>query len=291
MSEVLRFIIPSGSLADQTRRFLSQAGYTVHQPDRRGYCGETNGVQFFQLDRRMIPAFIESRSFDAGIIGKDLLLNSGITSMKEICELRFSRDSERPTRWVLAQKKGFYLSTNRELRIGCELPHFAQILLKELHYAHRIVRISGSEEQCVAHEVIDQVLVVTESGSSISANELEIVAGFENLFESVPVIIQSCDTALSQVKEEKLLHLSVALRSVVGSQDYRLVTCDVPTNVSIQDLKLPASVAPTISNLTDPAWCAISICISTRDLGMVLAQLQDMGAKAIITTKVEGYIP
>ena len=73
MKSFLKFILPNGSLGPAFRKYL-EPEYVIPQPDRTGFCGTVNGIDFYQLDRRTIPRFLETEYFDAGITGSDLLL-------------------------------------------------------------------------------------------------------------------------------------------------------------------------------------------------------------------------
>src|SRR3989338_8135362 len=197
---MLRFIIPTGSLADAVRTYLRIAGYDVLLPSRSGLCGVVNGVEFWQLDRRTVPKFLEQADYHAGITGSDLLLDNslGKLDLEQICALKFSRSSEQPTRWVLAKRAGEIFPQEHEVFIGCELPKFAKHMLRGMKFRYHIVQISGSEEQCVREGIVDMILVVTETGSSLKANGLEIVPGCECLFESTPVIIARPDLEIGR---------------------------------------------------------------------------------------------
>jgi len=285
---MLRFVLPTGSLADAVRKYLATAGYNVPQPERTGLCGVVNEVEFYQLDRRMIPLFLHSGEYDAGLTGEDLVLASGVTHLRPIARFNFSRASERPTKWVLAQKAGATFSTDRIVKIGCELPEFARRIVGERIRRYTIVPISGSEEQCVSAGIIDMVLVVTESGSSIKANGLEIVPGCENLFESMPVIVARPD--IGDAENEALAALSIALRSVVGAKSHIMITFDFPAAKDVMELELPAAVAPTMAKTTNNEWNACTICVPIALQGTILAKISNAGGKSIVVSPVQGYI-
>ena len=122
-----------------------------------------------------------------------------------------------------------------------------------------MIRIDGSEEMCVKYGVADAVLVVTETGRSIRENGLEILPGCDSLLVSKPEI--RALPHLPAAKEESLQALSLALQAVVSGQAFITVAFDIPAAVDLSALRLPASVAPTVSPLTDPLWNACEICI------------------------------
>ena len=114
MSDKLRFAVPNGSLWDRLCMHLATAGYPLRSPDRTGLCGEADGIQFHQLDRRMIPSFMETGMFDAGLTGLDLWENSGAQDgLRVIDQFAFSRTTDQPSRWVLATRKGLRSTAGR----------------------------------------------------------------------------------------------------------------------------------------------------------------------------------
>ena len=286
----MRFIIPTGSLAGSVRTFLRTAGYDVGEPDRRGYCGVSNGIEFHQLDRRTVPEFLKTGLYDAGITGRDLLIASGIDGLKEVAALRFSRASEKPTRWVLAKRKDWKPAPDVDVRIGCELPHFAEFILAKarLPFPYSIRPIYGSEEQCVRDGIIDMVVVVTESGSSITQNGLQILEGCDSLFESTPVIVSR--PGIGDKQESLLKALSAALRSVLSAKQNVMVLFDLLRSVDIAALGLPSAVAPTVSPLTDEHWCSCTVCIPLSEQGRVIALLEDAGARGVAVMPLQGYV-
>lgn len=286
--KTLRFVIPNGSLSSKLTEYLIIAGYPISSPDRSGFCGRANDIEFYQLDRRMVPYFIETE-FDAGITGYDLWLASGVTHLKSLAELGFAKKTEQPSRWVLVKKKGVTIYPSK-IKIACELPKLAEILMEKvsLQKKYEIVRIDGSEEQSVVFGIADMALLVTETGTSISANGLEIVSGCENLLVSTPRIISRGDLDIIQI--EKLNQLISALQSVIGAKKYVMISFDLPAKVDVNELELPSAVAPTVSPLTNPEWNAVQICISRSDFGRTAWKIKTKGAKSIIFQDLGGYL-
>jgi ATP phosphoribosyltransferase len=290
VSEKLRFAVPNGSLWDRLCLHLATAGYPLRPPDRSGLCGEADGIQFNQLDRRMIPSFMQTGMFDAGLTGLDLWENSGVhDELRVIDQFSFSRSTDQPSRWVMATRKGDGLD-KRPIRVACELPRLAEILLAmtDLPRDHQVIRIDGSEEMCVKYGIADAVLVVTETGRSIRENGLEIIKGCESLLVSKPQI--RALPHLPPAKEESLQALSLALQAVVSAQAFITVAFDIPAAVDLQALRLPASVAPTVSPLTDPLWTACEICIPRSLFGPTLVRLKAAGARGIVMNDTQGYL-
>jgi ATP phosphoribosyltransferase len=290
MAETLRFAVPNGSLWGRLQMHLNHAGYPLRDPDRTGFCGEFNGIEFHQVDRRMLPLFLRQGSFHAGLTGQDLWINSGVGSLRSITSLCFSRTTDQPSRWVAAHRKGFDPAQAETVTIACELEGLASLLLQKIPLGrpHTLLRIDGSEELLVREGVADMVIVVTETGSSIKANSLEILPGCEQLLFSTPEI--RAQESLSTTQEEHLQQLSLVLQAFVGSGVFVMVVFDIPTAIDLSTLALPCSVSPTVSPLADPAWKACQICVSRQQLGATLLRLKRVGAQGIVIHDVNGYI-
>ncbi len=287
----VKFILPNGSLGPAFRKYL-EPEYVIPQPDRTGFCGTVNGIDFYQLDRRTIPRFLQMADFDAGLTGSDLLLESGVEGLEVICEVPFSRSSERPTRWVLAEPMGSVpWQYGQTVQIGCELPRFGRIIMERSNpgFLFDIVTISGSEEPQVDHGLLRMVLVVTESGDSLRENGLQIIPGCQEMFISNPVII--APPGLSDDAREKLAALSATLRCGVGARSHVMILCDLPNRTDVERLHLPSSVAPTTGHLIKEGWYSCAVCIPLSDQGRVLVSLERAGAKGIVVQSVQGYLP
>lgn len=292
MSEKLRFAVPNGSLWERLCMHLATAGYPLRSPDRTGLCGEADGVQFHQLDRRMIPAFMRTGQFHAGLTGLDLWENSGVhDDLRVVDRFAFSRATDQPSRWVLATRKGHTFG-DRPVKVACELPRLAELLLERtgLPVDREVVRIDGSEEMCVKYGIADAVLVVTETGRSIRENGLEVLPGCDSLLVSKPEIRALPAGSLSAEQEDSLQALALALQAVVSAQAFITVSFDIPVAVDLTALRLPASVAPTVSPLTDPEWSACEICIPRSVFGTTLVRLKRAGARGIVMYDTQGYL-
>ena len=184
---LLKVAVCNGSLGPRLIEFLKTGGYQLKEPDRTGSLGTSNGIEFVQVDRRMVPQFIRDGEFDAGVTGYDLLLASNFENdLRVMAKLCFSRASDVPTRWALVAKPGYQLRPHSV--IGCELPSLVSRIVPGSHHVS-LKRIEGSEELCVKYGIVEAALVVVETGSSLRACGLEIVAGFDNLLESVPCLM------------------------------------------------------------------------------------------------------
>ena len=281
----LRFALPTGSLGPRTRSLLMQVGYSLSEPDRRGYCGTSGGVSFFQRDRRMVPLQV-ANTFDAGLTGKDLLITSGVEGLRSIVDLCFSRKSNQPTRWVLVSKEEKFPSSGC-VTVGCEYPLLARKLLTErgLPCQFEIIAIEGNEEQAIEDGLCGFVLVVTETGGSLERAGLNVIC--DNLLVSTPQVIAKPD--LPKVKEVALQQLCIALQAALAAGERVMVKANIDAE-ALKTIDLPSSDNPTVSPLESGGLVAVEVCVSSISIANTLLVLRNAGATAIVVQDLKGFL-
>jgi len=266
---------------------LQTMGFQVFEPDSKGFCGfdDRCGIEFWQRDRRMIPYHVAA-SFDAGLVGKDLLINSGVRDLSTVCELCYAKRTNRPTRWVLTSDDPSKLS-HSGVRIGCELTEFADQLLRKQPQIkdYALVKLEGNEEMAISDGLCDAVVCVTETGSALREAGLKVIR--DDLFVSTPQIVARSD--LSAEGTEALDAVATCLNAVVGAQSRVMVKFDIPSE-SLEDLDLPSAVAPTVAHLSRGDWLAVEICVQRMELPSVLPEIAKSGGRAIAVQNVQAYL-
>jgi len=286
----ISFALPSGSLQDRTLEILRKAGYClpakIGRDDRAGL---VNGVEFLLRDRETIPFLVASGAFDAGITGSDLTINAmlckglPLSAVQVIAELPYSRATNSKTRWVLASPG---VAPPGKLRIGTERLGLAgHCLYNMLEENARLVLLSGKEESAIADGLCDAVFVVTETGSSLAAHGLKILR--DNLFISTPQLLARPGLFPGQLVA--LEEIGLALRAVLDAESMITVTFDLPRS-QVARLQLPAAVSPTINSTLEAEWVAGQVLIERRQLGHVLWQLKQAGARGVFMQDVQGYM-
>lgn len=290
---MMNFVIPKkSSLSSSVRRFLRLAGYPLGDGDIDGV--DVKYTRFFEADRRDIPRLIARGAFDAGITGYDLYLNSGedLRSVEKFC---FSRSTLQPARWVLASRKEWAPDSKKPSVIVTELPDLAKRILSKTHitFPYIIERINGTEEKWVADGIADCVFVVTETGGSIKRHGLEILPGCEELLVSTPRIFSQKD--LSSHKEVNLRNLVFALKSVVGGDQYVMITFMIREK-RWPILGLPSAVTPSVKAPPKKyrgkkPMVSVEICVPHVDYSHVGRMIEIAGGKAIVMQFIQGYTP
>lgn len=290
-SSTLRFVYPSGSLRNRFRAFAATMGYVLGEPDERGFCGNANHIEFYERDRRMVPLHVAGM-YDAGITGKDLIVESGVKDLRTVADICFSRSTSRPTRWVLA---GDFLFEEESvtwdvIRVGCELPRLGERLFLQSPYANRkfrMVKLEGNEEAAISDGLCDVVLCVTETGGALKRANLRVLDRCDELFVSVPQIIAK--PVLSATQEELLKELTLSLSAAIAAAQNVMLTFDLPA-AELEGLKLPAAVAPTVSPLTKEGWISLQICMDRSKVPSILRQIDAAGGKGVVLQNLDAFL-
>lgn len=298
-NEVSGILVPRGSLEERTLLYVDKSGYDVYEPRPNGLCGSSRDgeIEFILRDRRMIAPLVACGDFDAGVTGIDLLLNSGYKDdVRIIANLCYAKKTDRPTRWVLAEKENsdyFRRMTVGKRRIGCELERLPGLIIPSGRFGiplgYEVVKLEGDEEWAIDDGYCDMILVVTETGKALEEAGLHIVPGCEKLFESHPVLIAKPE--LSPEREHALRRVAWALGTAIGAATRRMMKFDLPRQ-ALAALQLPAEVAPTVSDLVGrEEWVAVEICIPRWEVDSIGLQVEEAGAHAIVLQEVIGFSP
>ena len=266
--QVLRLAIPAGSLQEATIALFRKAGYNL-TPERRSYYLSVDDPEIVctLIRAQEIPRYVQDGLMDAGLTGLDMIQEND-ASVVVVGELTHSKVSRRPVRWVLAVPDGSPIQSVRELegkRVATEAVNITKRFLEE-HGVKAIVEFSWGATEAKPPELADAIVDVTETGSSLRANGLRIIA---TIMESTPRFIAShaaWDDAWKRRKiEDMVLMLNVK-------------PADPQSVLSI----LPALKNPTISSLADAEWVAINTVIDESVVRHIIPLLKQAGAQGIV---------
>lgn len=296
MADPIRFAVPNGSMQERTLQILRTAGYALPTPiGRDDRIGVANGIEFFLRDRENIGSLVQRGAFDAGITGTDLMLDELVVPIEHVsvvCQLPYSRATNRPAVYVLAARVGTMLDVwkaQRPHRIGAERINLARQCLYAgwLERGDELVKLPGKEESAVADGLCDSVFVLTETGASLRAHGLEVV---KKLYTSAMVLIHRHEIKKGSDQLRTLEALGLAMCAILQAEQAVLVTFDLRRD-ALSKLDLPAAVSPTISQTLDPAWVAGQVLIERSQFPAVLLQLQAAHTRGIFRQDVDGYLP
>src|SRR5687767_9030831 len=245
----LRFGLPKGSLQEATIEKLGRAGFDI-QVSSRSY---TPYVDDEELEIRLIRAqeisrYVEHGSLDCGITGWDWILENG-SNAHEVVEFNFSKATRQPTRWVLAVPENSPVKSVKDLagkRIATEVVNLTRKFL-EKNGVEAEVEFSWGATEFKAHELVDAIVEITETGSSLRANHLRIV---ETILYSTPRLIANHESWKDPWKKHKIEVLALLLKGALDAE----TKVGLKMNIAAKDLDqllkaLPALRNPTISSL------------------------------------------
>ena len=278
----LRLGLPKGSLQDATLEKMAKAGFNV-QLSSRSYIPYVDDEE---LEIRLIRAqeisrYVEHGYLDAGITGHDWIVENG-SKVHEVGEFIFSKISRQPTRWVLAVPEQSPIQSVKDLagkRIATEVMNITKRWLRK-HQVKAEVEFSWGATEVKAHELVDAIVEVTETGSSLKANKLRIV---ETLLVSTPRLIANREIWQDEWKRQKIETLALLLRGALEAES----KVGIKMNISAENLpkllqSLPALRNPTISNLSLAGWVAVETIIDEHVVREIIPKLKAAGAEGII---------
>ncbi len=280
--KMLRFGLPKGSLQDATVEKMAKAGYNI-SVSSRSYLPYVDDEE---LDVRLIRAqevsrYVEHGYLDCGITGKDWIEENS-SKVHEIGEFLFSKATRQAARWVLAVPEKSPIKSAKDLkgkRIATEVVNLTRKYLRK-NKVKAEVEFSWGATEVKAHELVDAIVEITETGSSLRANKLRIV---DTLMESTPRLIANRDAWSDPWKREKLETLAMLLRGALDAE----VKVGLKLNIEQKNLpkllqSLPALRNPTVSNLSQSDWVAVETVIDEPVVREIIPQLKQLGAEGII---------
>ena len=283
MSEpVLKLGIPAGSLQEATGELFRKAGYKITFASRSYYPAiDDPEIQCTLIRAQEMPRYVEDGSLDCGLTGHDWILEND-AKVKEVAELIFSKVSRRPVRWVLAVPNDSPVTGPKDLqgkRIATEVVNLTRRWLAS-HGVTAHVEFSWGATEAKPPRLADAIVEVTETGSSLKANNLRIVC---DLLQSTTRFIANTQSYADPWKKQKIDDLVLMLQGAMAAEG----KVGLMMNVRKDDLPavlkiLPALQNPTIASLSDPAWVAVNTIISEDTVRHIVPQLKQAGARGIV---------
>lgn len=276
---MLRIAVPNkGSLADSSISILKEAGYRQRSDSRDlVLIDPENNVEFYYLRPRDIAIYVGTGELEAGITGRDLLIDSGATS-EEILSLDFGRST---FRFAAPIGKGMKLADISGKRVATAYPGLVEDFLKRNSLAASVVRLDGAVESSVRLGVADLIADVVSTGNTLKQAGLEIFA--DPILISEAVLIKRAGGVLSG----ELEILMRRLQGVVTARQYVLLDYDIPlAGVDKACAITPGLESPTISPLQKKDWVAVRAMVLRKDTNRLMDELWALGARGILVTDI-----
>ncbi|MGW3548353.1 ATP phosphoribosyltransferase [Janibacter hoylei] len=274
----MRIAVPNkGSLSEPAVEMLREAGYRVRRDSKELIVADPdNDVEFFYLRPRDVALYVGKGQVDAGITGRDLLLDSGSTAT-EVMGLGFGgstfRFAGRPGEASGAADLG-------GRRVATSYAGLVRDHLAAQGITADVVRLDGAVETAITLGVADAIADVVETGTTLRQQGLEVFG--EPILRSEAVLIRRSDASESGID---VLHRR--LTGVVTAREYVLLDYDCPAELVEQAVQLtPGLESPTVSTLHDERWCAVRSMVPRGRTNRIMDELYDLGARAILVTEI-----
>ena len=281
-SRVLKLGLPKGSLQEATLRLMAKAGFHFQVSSRSYFPSiDDDEIQAILIRAQEIAKYVEDGVFDVGLTGKDWILENR-ADVVEVGELTYAKSTMRPVRWVLAVPKDSPIQSVKDLqgkRVATELVNLTRDWLAK-NGVNAEVEFSWGATEVKAPTLVDAIVEVTETGSSLRANNLRIV---EVVLESKTMFIANKESWEDPFKREKIENMNMLLQGAIQSEGKVGLKMNLPKD-KIDELmdQLPAMKRPTISSLYGDDWVAVEIIVEEETVRKIIPNLRKAGARDII---------
>ena len=279
----LRIGVPKGSLQESTVDLFERAGYRMRFSARSYFPTIDDpelGVVMFRAQE--MSRYVEDGVVDVGITGHDWIIENG-SDVHEVCELTYSKATSQPARWVLAVPEESPVQSPGDLVGGIIATELVNTTRR--YFTERDVQVKRVEFSWGATEVkarlVDAIVDITETGSSLRANNLRVV---DTILTSTTRLIANHAAWKDPAKCEKIESLAMLLRAAIEARNTVGLKMNVPRS-SLEAIVslLPAEKSPTVSALADDQWVAVDVIVQDQVERELVPRLHRAGATGIIS--------
>ncbi len=280
--KILKLGIPAGSLQEATGELFRRAGYKISFRSR-SYVPSIDDpeIECLLIRAQEMARYVAAGVLDAGLTGHDWIKETG-ADVHEVSELVFSKVSRRPVRWVLCVPNDSSVQSVEDLsgaRIATEAVGLTTRFLEQ-HGVKANVEFSWGATEVKPPKLADAIVEVTETGSSLRANNLRIIA---EVLQSTPRFIANHDAYQESWKRTKIDDIALLLKGAMNAEDLVGLMLNVPRkNLGEVLLLLPALKKPTVSDLADTEWVSVVTIIEGSIVREIIPRLSSVGAEGIV---------
>ena len=291
-ASTLRIGLPSGSLQNATVDLFGKAGYRVRIAERSVFPQfDDPQISAVLFRAQEISRYVCDDIVDCGLTGHDWIVENGNEKeLVEICELEYSRASANPARWVLAVPEESDIREPRDFEgkiIATELVKTTQRYFESKGVKVTVEFSWGTTE--IKARLLDGIVDLTETGSSIRANNLRVV---DTILTSTTRFVANKKAWDVPWKREKMENIAMLLQGAIQARAKVGLKMNVPENRLTEVIGfLPAEKSPTVSRLADSAWVAVEVILEERQERELIPALKRAGATGIITYPLNKVIP
>ena len=290
---MLSLVIPKGSLERATLELFDAADLTVRRSSERDYHASIDDPRIERvrfLRPQEIPSYVEQGLFDFGITGRDWITETG-AEVESLGELQYSKATSAPVRVVLAVPANVPWQTAADLpegvRISTEFPGLTRRYL-DTHGVKAVVIPSYGATEAKVPDIVDAIVDLTETGSSLVRNGLRIL---DTLLTSYTELIANPAAYADRAKRDAMEDVALLLRGAISARDSVLLKL----NVSAASLEavtgiLPALTSPTITSLARGDMHAVEAVVPKRGVNTLIPALKAAGGRDILEIPISKIV-
>jgi ATP phosphoribosyltransferase len=289
--KLLKLGIPKGSLEASTIKLFAQAGWLIRLHSRNYFPSINDPEISCALVRSQeMATYIATGTLDLGLTGLDWIIESG-ADVEEVCDLVYSKSSDQPCRWVLVVPQDSPIQTLEDLngkKIATELVNFTKRYLEERGISAQVQFSWGATEAKAVEGLVDAVVEITETGSTIRAHGLRIVC---DLLHTHTRLIANKSAVRDPWKKQKIDQIALLLKASLLAHHKVALSMNVPDNrLDAVVTLLPSLHAPTVSHLHDKAWLAVETVVDSNEVRNLIPKLRAAGAEGILEYELKKII-
>ncbi len=282
MSNVLKLGIPAGSLQEATAELFRRAGYKISFSSRSYYPSiDDEEIECLLIRAEEMARYVQDGVLDAGLTGYDWVMENN-SDVHEVAELVFSKVSRRPVRWVLCVPEDSPIRSVKDLegkRIATEAVGLTTRYLQQRGVTAK-VEFSWGATEVKPPRLADAIVEVTETGSSLRANNLRIV---DEVLQSTTRLIANHQAYADSWKRQKIDDIALMLKGAMAAEGKVGLMMNVPREKLGEVLAvLPALQQPTVSNLSDEDWVDVNTILDESIVRRIIPRLKSSGARGIV---------
>ncbi|MBF0622410.1 MAG: ATP phosphoribosyltransferase [Magnetococcales bacterium] len=289
----LKLGIPKGSLEKSTFDLFKQAGWSIATRSRNYFPSVNDPDLSCSLIRpQEMGPYVADGTLDLGLTGLDWIIERGVEDdIVRICDLVYSKSSDKPSRWVLVVREDSPIQSVEDLqgkKIATELVGFTKRYLQERNIEAQVEFSWGVTEAKVVEGLVDAVVELTETGSTIKAHGLRIVA---DLMFTHTLLIANKKAMEDPKKREKIEQISLLLTAALSARDKVALKMNVPANKldEVIDI-LPSMHAPTVNHMYNSDWLALETVIERGLVRDLIPRLLEAGAQGILEHSLQKVV-
>ena len=279
----LKLGIPKGSLQESTIRIFKKAGFNIRISERSyiPYVDDPD-IDPLMLRAHEMSEYVENGTLDCGITGNDWVMEKN-SSVANVAELVYAKSGMQPVRWVLAAPANSKIKSVKDLegkRIATELVNVTRKYLKKNKVAAEVDFSWGATEVKANMSLVDAIVELTETGSSLRANNLKII---DTVCTSTTQLIANKEAYKNKWKKERIDNIALLLKGAILAENKVGLKMNVTKGNLEKILKiLPAMKKPTISNLSDEGWVDVDTILDESTVKNIIPELKKAGAQGIV---------